>query len=32
MLVMFKGDTVLDPPETAWFSYYDANGNLVPME
>jgi len=32
MLVMFDNDTVLDPPQTAWFSYYDINGTVIPME
>jgi len=32
MLVMFENDTVLDPPTTAWFSYFAENGTVVPME
>jgi len=32
MLVMFLADTVLDPPQTAWFSYFAVNGTVVPME
>ena len=32
MLVMFELDTVLYPRETAWFGYYDAQGNLLSME
>ena len=31
MLVMFATDSVLDPPSTAWFSYYNAQGKIIDM-
>jgi len=32
MLVMFDNDTMLDPPSTAWFSYFDVNGTVIDMQ
>jgi len=29
---MFLNDTVLDPPATAWFSYFAVNGSIIAME
>ncbi|KRX08014.1 P-loop containing nucleoside triphosphate hydrolase [Pseudocohnilembus persalinus] len=31
MLAMFQGDTVVNPPSSAWFYFYDKKNQIVPL-